>query len=125
MRHALASTDDNDLAALLRQVVVELRAIRAAVERQNPASRLSKVDRMRLEQLLLAVANTFGAELFVTRELLAHQAPALREACSGLSARQLGRLLMRADGIKVGAFTVERSGVDAGAVLWRLSGISL
>ena len=61
-----------------------------------------------------------GSELFTTRELLEQDAPAVRIALGGVTARQLGRLLRRAEGAIVAGYTVQRDGVEVGAVLWRV-----
>jgi hypothetical protein len=68
------------------------------------------------------VAATLGSELFTSSELVEHQAPALRVVCVSLSAKAIGRLLRRAarDGTPICGYLVERQGVEAGAVLWRI-----
>ena len=82
---------------------------------------LSKKDRLTLERLLPAVAAVFNdGELFTSRELVAHPAPGLRVLRGGLSTKQIGRLLTRADGTTIGGFRVERHGTEVNVALWRV-----
>lgn len=65
-----------------------------------------------------AIAAVFSdGELFTSRELVTHpaQGPSLR---GGLSTKQVGRLLTRADGITIGGFRVERLGSEINVALW-------
>ena len=108
---------------VLDEVLAELRAIRVLLEqRQQPPSppTLSREDRGRLSRLLPAVGATLGSELFTSSDLVEHESAALRVVCVDLTAKQLGRLLRRAAGTPIGGYLVERQGVEAGAVLWRV-----
>ena len=110
-------------ADVLVEVLAELRAIRVLLEqRRQPSRKLSREDRDRLYRLLPAVAATLGSELFTSSELVEHQAPAVRVVCVGLSTKSLGRLLSRValDGTPIDGYLVERQGVEAGVVLWRI-----
>lgn len=111
--------------ALLEQLVAEVRGLRADLARdRRPLSHLSRDDRERLARILPAVGGALGSDLFTARELVEHRSPALRVALHALNAKQLGRLLQRAEGRPLGAFIVQRDGVEVGAVLWRLVGTS-
>jgi hypothetical protein len=100
-------------------VLRELRAIRQLLEpRVRPT--LSKRDRVTLERLLPAIADVFDGELFTSRELVAHPAPGLRVLRGGLSTKQIGRLLMRADGTTIAGFRAECHGSEINVKLWRV-----
>jgi hypothetical protein len=117
-----AGTTEADSVALLRELVAEVRALRRAIERQTPARSLTRGDRVHLAAILPAVAGVQGSELFTARELLEDDAPALRLVLAGLSAKQIGRLLHRAEGRAFDGYTVQRDGSEAGASLWRVLG---
>ena len=70
------------------------------------------------------IGASLGSELFLTRDVLEHDDPALRLVLRDLSARQLGRLLQRADGGVVGGYLVRREGLEACAVLWRVLAVT-
>jgi hypothetical protein len=110
----------DQVAALLRELVAEVRGLRADLTRDRRPSRLTRHDRDRLVAILPAAGGVFGSELFTAKELLEHDAAALRLVLRGLTARQLGRLLQRAEGAVLGGYTVQRDGVKVGAVLWRV-----
>jgi hypothetical protein len=115
-------TAASPLEAWQREVLSELRQIRQLLERpQGRPSTLSKTDRAMLERLLQALAVVFpGGELFTSRELVEHPAPGLRVLRRGLSTKQIGRLLTRADGIAIGGFKVEKVGSELHVCLWRV-----
>jgi len=66
-----------------------------------------------------------GSDLFTSRELVEHEAAAVRIVVSRLTARQLGRLLKRAEGANVGGFMVQRQGSEVGSILWRVLATTL
>jgi hypothetical protein len=114
-----------DSTELLRAVLDELRAIRLALaERQRPPLHLTRADRDRLAAILPVIGATLGSEPILTRDVLEDDAPALRLVLKGISARSLGRLLQRAEGAVIGGYTVQRAGVDAGAVVWRVLAVT-
>ena len=115
-RHTLA-----ELALRLDEILDEIRALRYAVEHPTPRSTLSREDRALLTRLLPAIGGAVGSELFNSAEICGeYDAAALRLVCAGLSARQVGRLLRRAAGTPIAGYLVERVGLEAGAVLWRV-----
>jgi hypothetical protein len=74
-----------------------------------------------LERLLPAIAAVFSdGELFTSRELVMHPAQGLRVLRNGLSTKQVGRLLTRADRMAIGGFNVERHGSEINVALWRV-----
>jgi hypothetical protein len=106
-----------ELAGLVRGLRQDLAVAR------NPqvlAPTVSRDDRARLETLLPAMGGVFGSELVNSAEICESDAAALRLVCAGLSARALGRLLRRAAGTPIAGYMVERVGLEAGAVLWRV-----
>ncbi len=107
-------TEDFAAAALF-----ELRAIRRLLEGQHKPA-LSRADRHTLARILPAIAGALGSALFTSRELLEHDSPALRLVLDGFNAKQIGRLLRRAEGYAVDRFMVQRAGVELNVILWQL-----
>ena len=102
-------------------ILAELRAIRQLLEAQSaPAATLSRTDCERLGQLLPAIGGAVGSELFSSAELCEHTAAGLRLVCAGLTVKQLGKLLARAADRAISGYMVQRQGIEAGAVLWRV-----
>jgi hypothetical protein len=118
------ATLPDPIEALLRQLVEGQRRIIALLERQRPPSHLTRADRDRLATILPVIGATLGSEPILTRDVLEDDAPALRLVLKGISARSLGRLLQRAEGAVIGGHTVQRAGVDAGAVVWRVLAVT-
>jgi hypothetical protein len=96
----------------------ELRARVAAIEHRLSPSTLRRGDRAALERILPAIAGALGSECFLASEAVASEHAALRLVLGGLSGRQLGRLLRRAEGVPVGSYTVHAQGVESGSILW-------
>ena len=117
---AVSAAAPDPVEALLRELVEQVRGLRADLAERRPATSLSRVDRERLARLLPAIGGTLGSEPFNSSEICEHDAAALRLGRAGLTAKQLGRLLRRAVGTPVGGYLVERLGEEAGAVLWRV-----
>lgn len=115
---------ERDHEELKRAILAELRAIRLVLARQARPTSLTRADRDRLAAILPATAGLKGSELFTARELLEDDAPALRLVLAGLSAKQIGRLLQRAEGRPIDGYTVQHDGSEAGANLWRVLGTS-
>ena len=106
---------------LLLQMLDRLARIETLIEQwQARPSTLSRDDHERLARVLPAVAGALGSELFTARELVEHAAAAVRIVVTGLTARQLGRLLKRAEGANGGGYTVQRQGSEVGSILWRV-----
>jgi hypothetical protein len=102
------------------EVLGELRQIRQLLERQQrPVSALSRADRALLGRLLPAIAGALGSESFTSRDLAADSSPGLRLVLRGLSVKQIGRLLSRAEGIPLEGWVIERCGVEINVTLWR------
>ena len=112
------------LLDLQRQQLAELQRIRQLLEQQRRPSHLTRGDRDKLTRILPAIAGALGSELFTARELLDQDAPALRLVLADLNARQVGRLLQRAEGENLEGFTVHRDGSEVGAVLWRVLAVA-
>jgi hypothetical protein len=114
--------DEVTTHGLLREILVELRAIRRAVEDPGRPSTLTKADRIRLERLLPACAILFPhGELFTARDLMAHPAPGFRVLRGRLSTKALGRLLTRAHTRVVAGFRVEHIGTERNVNLFRVA----
>lgn len=105
---------------VLDDMLAELRAIHALLERQQRPSSLSRADRAALGRILPAITGTLGSEWFLARDLRADSRPALRLVLADLTSKRLGRLLLRADGVAIGGFVVERGGLELGSTLWRV-----
>jgi hypothetical protein len=112
-------TGTDDLAALLRELIDEVRGLRADQAQARRPS-LSRVDRVALDRLLPAIAGVLGSEWFLASEAVKHPAPALRLVLQGISAKKLGRLLKRAAGQPIGGYLVTSGGTEAGVILWQV-----
>jgi hypothetical protein len=104
----------SDLARLAAEIA-DLRARVEVLEAARRPDRLSPGDRERLARILLAIAGARGSETFAVRELAD---PAISIACTGLSPRRLGRLLLRGAGLAIDGHVVERVGEEGGCALW-------
>jgi hypothetical protein len=125
-RSALTTAAD-PVADLLRELVWEVRGLRAdlTVRREPARHALSRADLALLGRLLPAWAGTHGSdEQLTSRDLAADPAPAMRLVLRGLSVKQIGRLLARADGIPIGGYLVERCGIEINVTLWRVVAVS-
>jgi hypothetical protein len=103
-----------------RDVLSVLRRICRVLEQQRRPSRMTRDDRARLAAMLPVIGGVFGPELFTAREVLKHDSPDLRLVRGPLNAKQIGRLLQRAEGEIVGGLTVQRDGSETGVILWRV-----
>jgi len=106
----------------LAAILAELRAIRLLLEQQQRPATLTRSDRERLARALPAIGGVLGSELFTSRDLVVHPSRAVQIAVRGLSVKQLGRLLMRAEGQVVNGLVVERVGDEGHVALWRIAG---
>jgi hypothetical protein len=73
------------IVALLREHTALLERICRALEHQSRPSHLTRGDRDRLAAILPAAGGVFGSELFITRDLFASEAAALRLVLRGLN----------------------------------------
>jgi hypothetical protein len=113
---------DREHLELLRAMLAELQAIRVAVVQppRRPFT-LTRADRQQLARMLPAIAGAVGSEWFASRDLLAHDSAAVQLVVRGCTAKQLGRLLRRAEGQPIAGLLVERAGVELGVLLWKIS----
>lgn len=98
---------------LLRQL------LQAVTQPARGVSTLSRGDRERVARILPAVAGALGSEPFASRDLAA-DVPALRVVLRGLSVKQIGRLLSRAEGVPIDGWILERCGKEINVALWRV-----
>jgi len=127
MREAPPVAGDVAVLDLLRELVVGQQRILHLLERhhQSPPSPLTRGDRALLAQLLPAIAGALGSEEFCSRDLTCHSAPALRLVLRQRSAKSIGKLLARAEGIPIADFVVQRRGTELRVGLWRVVGVSI
>ena len=110
------ATDD-----LLRELIAEVRGLRADVQGRLTTPALSRTDRETLSRLLPAIVGALGSDSFLCRDLLdGDEYPGLRVVTAGLNSKKLGRLFQRAEGIAVDTYVVERDGSELNAVRWRV-----
>lgn len=123
-KHVSYLPPSDPIEALLREILAEVRGLRAdfALQRQAPRSArlLSRDDRALLARLLPAIAGVLGSEQFTSRDLAATSAPGLRFVLRGLSVKSIGRLLSRSEGVPIDGWLVERCGVEINVALWRV-----
>jgi hypothetical protein len=102
-------------------VLVELRAIRAALEqRQRPVTFLSRADRALLATMLPALVGVYGAETFTARDLTEDDRPAVRLVVGGRSVKKLAKLLARADGMAIDGLMLQWQGLEFQVTTWRI-----
>jgi len=114
--------DAGVIEALLRELVAEVRGLRAdlAARRSAPAA-LNRADRARLARMLPAIAGVYGSDRFAARDLVdADAPPALRLVTRGLTAQPLGSLFSRGAGVVIDGFVLERAGNELHATLWQV-----
>ena len=110
-------TDDpGETAGLLRDLLAEMRAIRAVVEGRDKAQ-LSRMDLDVLAVLLPAISSTFGDVEFRACEVL--EDPMLRRFVPTMNTRRLGHLLQRAEGVDIAGVSCQRIGKEHRSILWR------
>ena len=88
-RAPLAAPDP--IVSLLREQTALLERICRALEHQSRPSHLTRGDRGRLAAILPAAGGVFGSELFLTRDLFASEATALRLVLRGPNVKQVHR----------------------------------
>jgi hypothetical protein len=103
-----------------RAVLEELRAIRAALERQPRPSHLTRAEEARF---LLVVAMAVKGRAFSAAELLAHGLvdPELRQALGGMTSRQIGKRLRTLADRDIGGLIVRRIKRDEAGTVWAVS----
>lgn len=114
-----------DTQAVQLQILDELRAIRALLERRQPTGLDEAATRL-LEAIWIAVGGlVFGSRsLFVHAAMPTPEARQLRDAIitavGGLNAKRFGKLLKRLDGRTLGVYSVNRVGEDREGVIWQI-----
>jgi hypothetical protein len=120
-RAASAPADSTDtIATLLRELVTEVRGLRADQRERRPVSALSRSDRALMARLLPAAGGVFGSEQFLTRDLFESEAAAVKLVTRGLNVRQVGRLFRRGEGQAIDGYMIQRDGAELNAILWRI-----
>ena len=89
-----------------------------AAETQRQRARLKRGELRTLQTWLPAVVGALGSEEFLARELAETNDVGLRLVVGDRSARSVGRLLARAEGIDIGGFVVVSSGVEVNVRRW-------
>jgi hypothetical protein len=109
------------LEAEVRELVTLNCAILATLERQQrPSSIPTRADRAVLEKILPAIAGAYGSDNFSSRDLVEDASPAVRLVVRGLSAKRVGKLFSRADGIPINGLMVQRQGEEFHVTAWRV-----
>jgi hypothetical protein len=119
LRHAPADST-NTIATLLRELIAEVRGLRADQRERRPVSALSRSDRALMARLLPPAGGVFGSEPFLTRDLFESDAAAVKLVLRGLNVRQVGRLFRRGEGQAIDGYTIQRDGAELNAILWRI-----
>jgi hypothetical protein len=118
---------DAPIAALLRELVSEIRGLRGDLA-QRQRRRLTPADEAALRALLPVVAAAVGDRAFTLAELREHALlPMQTELRSALEAaggpNRVGRLLRRADGFAVEGLRAECVGDDRDGLVWCVRGV--
>lgn len=106
---------------LLLEIAARLERIEAAICRPRQERSLSGADRRRLSGALPAIGGGYGSESFAVRDLSEDGLPGLQVVLAGLSSKAIGQLFLRAEGIPVDGYVIERAEKVAGVVQWRIS----
>jgi hypothetical protein len=131
-REPVDVTPDHGTEALLRELVAEVRGLRALIEASRPTSRrtsLCAADAPRLQHLLLAANDACGDAIWPATELVALglvnadlaralEAHLPKSGNGGL--RRLGRFLSRCAGHGVEGLCLLRVGEDRCGALWQV-----
>jgi hypothetical protein len=112
--------ETTDTIALLRELVEQVKGLRADLRERRPAASLSRDDRAYLARLLPVLGGVYGSEGFTSRDCVEDDAPAVRLVLEGRSAKAIGKLLARAEGIAIAGLLVRRTGVDGQVTVWRV-----
>jgi hypothetical protein len=108
--------------ALLRELVEEVRGLRADLARERGRSPARDAS---VEALLPVLAAAVADRAFTSREVVEHAVVdgALRAALDKagvVTGRQLGKWLRRAEGRAIAGVRLERIGTDRDGVIWRV-----
>ena len=116
-RPIAVSAPVDDVVRLLCELLDVQRRMLAVLERPPRAPQLTRQDRAVLARLLPVLGATFGSEPFSSRDALEDDTSALRLVTTGMSAKSIGRLLARGDGLAIDGLMVRRQGAECRATL--------
>jgi hypothetical protein len=105
---------------LLRELVTEVRGLRADIRERRPVSALSRADRATLAKLLPAIVGVYGPETFSARDLAEDDRHAVQLVVQGRSPKQLGKLFSKADGIAIDSLMLQRQGLEFQVTTWQI-----
>ena len=109
-------------AVSLADILAELQLIRQANEgQQRQPSTLSRGDRATLARLLPVLGATYGEDGFTSRDCAEDEVPGLRLVVRQMSAKAIGKLLARADGVAINALTVQRQRTEFQVIVWHVA----
>ena len=114
-----------ELVAAVQAQSAEIRGLRADLVASRSAPNAGSEA---MANLLREIVTYCGDSAFSTSALTAHAegAPALSAAIIGaagiLNARAVGKQLKRWEGVDVGGLQVQRLGLDAAGVIWKVNG---
>jgi hypothetical protein len=112
--------EEHRQAALHRAADMERNA--AGLERSRTNGRIGPEDHAHVSALLPVIAGVFGSRRITARDILnaaaSENGAGLRIVLHTTSARSLGKLLARCDGIEVNGYKLLRIGTDHRSVAW-------
>ena len=111
---------DRDAIGLLRELVTEVRGLRADLTRNRRPSPLTRGDRAVLATMLPAVVGVYGAETFTARDLFEDDRPAVQLVVRDHSVKRLAKLLARANGLAIDGLRLHRMGLEDQVTTWRI-----
>ena len=126
---AESSDGETVTITLLRQLVAEVRGLRADLARQHVGEQGG--DDVRTANLLSGIADAIGDRLFTSAELLEHAKviagplPAVLDALNVATPRRLGKCLGRIEGRECAGLAVQRVGTDVDGIIWKVVSMSL
>jgi hypothetical protein len=111
-----------EIATLLREMIIELRGLRGDLRRGKLS--VSESD----ENLIREIQSVTGDRDFAAAEIIGAAAiiRSLRialEAYGVIDARRLGKVLQRIDGYTLAGLRIERLGQDGTGAIWRVKGV--
>jgi len=109
--------------AALRADVVRLAGRVSALEQQQPRRPLSRADVATLVRLLPVLGATYGDEGFTSRDCVedaADEAHGLRLVLGQMSAKAIGKLLARANGIAIDSLMVRCQRKEFQVSVWQV-----
>lgn len=113
---------------LLRELVDEIKGLRADLARVDDTSRGSKREPILSDARFLAtIAASVQGHPFTASELLAHAAvdPDLAEVLRGMSARRVGKKLQVLSGRSINSYRLNRISRDETGWIWHLQVVDL